>query len=124
MIIKAKHLEQKSNISYLINIFSGAIFFLFLFDYLLTYLGVVVLNVAREVNPISDILLNMKQVIAIPIRIISVLLVSVFINYRLKRIVKNNDIKLFKIAVLVITSIILIVFIVHSIWIINFIKHY
>lgn len=115
-------IENKNKMlnEFFIDILSMFLFFAFQLDYLLTYLGVKILKIAKEINPFTDIFLNISQRIAIPIRIILVLSIIMFINFRLKHFLKINNYKTIKILIVVLSLIMLILFLLHSFWIINF----
>jgi len=113
-------IENKILNEFFIDIFSVFLFFSFQLDYLLTYLGVKILKIAKEINLFTAIFLNISQKIAIPIRIILVLSIIMFINFRLKYLLRINNYKTIKILIVMLSLIILLLFSLHSFWIINF----
>ena len=109
---------------FFIDLFSVFVFLAFQVDYLITYLGVKVLEYAIEANPVTDVFLNMSQKKAIPIRFIVVFAIVYFINLRLKYFLKEENIRTIIILVTILAAILTIVFALHSLWIISFIMNY
>lgn len=109
---------------FFIDIFSIIIFILFQIDYLLTYLGVEVFKIAKEVNPFIKYLLKMNQIKAFTIRTALLFLIIIFINIKLKDFLKEEKIKFTKLVILTVFVVLLIIFILHTIWLMKLVVNY